>query len=267
MARRANNYVAQRAARRPVSEKDTERTVVKTQGGHPSDAEDTEEDEIEVESEPQDEPRTQGEDEPRARGRQAQTSDEPPAWAKELTEGLKTLRTDFDGFRQQRVVPRQPQQQAEPDPYDALAAELFVNPASALRKAVEMGRSSVLSTVTTQSQQQQAMSGFWSAFYEGNKHLRDASDVAERVLERNFDSWRSLSIPDAQEKLAEETDKEILRIAKALNKGKGPNKGTQLESGRGPGSGDDNITELRPKSAKQILNARAAARSGRKAAS
>ena len=100
---------------------------------------------------------------------------------------------------------QQPAKPAEPD----LNTLWFENPAAA-KDAI---KKEVRAEIVGEYQRDQAIKTFWDGFYRKHDDLRDDDFLVEAVLQRNpglFD----LSVREAQEKLADLTRTEILRLSR-----------------------------------------------------
>jgi hypothetical protein len=67
--------------------------------------------------------------------------------------------------------------------------------------------------VAGEYRQQEALKSFWDGFYRGNTDLQDDGWIARAMLNEHATELVDLPVRQAQEKLAEFTRKEILRIA------------------------------------------------------
>ena len=103
----------------------------------------------------------------------------------------------------------------EPVNYEEL---LFTDPNEALRLHGEEVADKVTKEITGAYQQDQARQVFWDDFYGDSPELKEEAHIVKMVMEQHWDVLKDLKGKTVRKKLAELTQKEILRLA---NKQKG----------------------------------------------
>ena len=103
----------------------------------------------------------------------------------------------------------------EPVNYEEL---LFTDPNEALRLHGEEVADKVTKEITGAYQQDQARQVFWDDFYGDSPELKEEAHIVRMVMEQHWDVLKDLKGKTVRKKLAELTQKEILRLA---NKQKG----------------------------------------------
>jgi hypothetical protein len=110
---------------------------------------------------------------------------------------------------------REDSQDTEQVNYEEL---LFTDPNEALRLHGEEVADRVTKQITGAYQQDQSRQIFWNDFYEDSPELKEETHIVRMVMEQHWDVLKDLKGKTVRKKLAELTQKEILRLA---NKQKG----------------------------------------------
>lgn len=164
---------------------------------------------------------------------------------------LGQLRTRWKQIESQ-VQPRQP------DPNEVLSTKWFEAPTEAAKMLEER----VYQRVANEYQQREAQKSFWDGFYRKNDDLREDEFIVEAVLSKNSDELLNLTVPKAQERLAELTRQELLRLTRKVKVSDDQSRSRVVSE---PASGTrvpkPQVDEDEgPKSIGDVIRARAAAR-------
>ncbi len=127
---------------------------------------------------------------------------------------LRKFRTSV----QQTVQPQTPQR---PD----LSTLMFENPAEYNR----LMREEIKAEIRQEYTQDQGLRDFWRSFYRKHDDLDGEDSLVQAVMQRHWGELQTLPVSSAQDKIADLTRGEILRISKKL---KGGNTEEELPQGR-----------------------------------
>ncbi len=109
---------------------------------------------------------------------------------------------------------------------------LFTDPNRALALLSEQIRTQVTSELRGEYSADTAQREFWGSFYKENKELSEDDHIVRMVMTQNWDTLEGMKGKVARDKLAELTQREILRLVKKNRSSNPPSGGSaDLEGG------------------------------------
>ena len=144
------------------------------------------------------------------------------------------------------------QQPAQPD-YNTL---LYTNPTEAFNQFGQQMENRIIESMRSMYQedqqrqsQERAYNDFMSNFYQAHPQLRSVQTIVDAALQRNYNTWtqQGMTMSQAQDKLAEEVNAEVLNMMQQFGGGQQRGGGGRqnlrlVESGGGGPSGGQQTT-------------------------
>lgn len=104
------------------------------------------------------------------------------------------------------------------DDSDDFDSQFFTNPRAVIEAEIEKVKQELTQQYTQAQQAEKQAKVFWDTFYTKHNDLKDHDKLVKRILNENYNSWASLPVDEAMEKLSTSVKDELEEIVSKISK-------------------------------------------------